>query len=159
MLCHLATATDWAAALAAGAYRISTRGLSLEDAGFIHCARPGQLAAVADRFYRGLNDDLVVLVIDPDRTGAELRDEDTHGTGETFPHLYGPVPLDAVVAAVPYAPGPDGRFAAPDLPGVITRRPRPRPGRPPPRSSPRPAPSSTAWGRPGPGQRSRRPPG
>ena len=111
MLFHIATVSDWTAALTEGAYRVSTRGVRLEDAGFIHCAREDQVAGVANRFYRRIDDDLVLLAIDPDLVDAEVREEDTDGTGATFPHLYGALPLTAVVAAVPFSPGPDGTYA------------------------------------------------
>ena len=57
-------------------------------------------------------------MLDPDRIGVEVRWEPgTHGDpAHGFPHAYGPVPISAVVAVVEYRPGPDGRFAAPDLP-------------------------------------------
>ena len=39
---------------------------------------------------------LVVLEIEPDKLRWELRWEDSHG--ESFPHLYGPLDLDAVIS-------------------------------------------------------------
>jgi uncharacterized protein (DUF952 family) len=96
-LLHIALARDWAAAQAAGEYRVSTRGLSLDDVGFIHCsADEAQAAGVVAAFYADVDEPLVVLHIDPARTGAEVRVEGG------FPHLYGPLPVDAVVAVVPW---------------------------------------------------------
>ena len=111
LLYHLALADDWATARAAGRpYDRSTIGRSLEEEGFVHCSFADQVGGVADRFYRG-RDDVVLLVIDPARLGAEVRVEDLIGAGERFPHVYGPLPLDAIVRATPVPLGPDGRLA------------------------------------------------
>ncbi len=112
---HLAGAPAWGEARAAGEYRCSTLGKSLDEVGFIHCSRREQVAVVANARYRGERA-LVLLVIDRDRVRAEVRDEDLEGSGDLFPHIYGPLNLDAVVRVVPYAPGADGRFAAPEPP-------------------------------------------
>jgi uncharacterized protein (DUF952 family) len=95
---HLALADEWAAAVSADEpYRRSTIGRSLDDEGFIHCSFAHQVAATAERYYAGRSD-VLVLEIDAERVEDILRVEDLAGTGEAFPHLYGPLPLDAVVA-------------------------------------------------------------
>ena len=93
---HLATAQAWADAKAAGSYRESTRGLSLADVGFIHCSYAHQVPNVARAFYTDVPD-LVLLTIDPERLTAELREDPVQQTGEVYPHIYGPLNLDAVV--------------------------------------------------------------
>jgi len=75
---------------------------TLETEGFIHCSTEHQLAQVAARFYAG-RDDLVLITIDPDALGATLVHEDLYDMGEDFPHIYGPIPLSAVVDTVPFA--------------------------------------------------------
>ena len=55
----------------------------------------------------------MLLVIDPAQLTAELVYEDCYEAGETFPHLYGPLNLDAVVRVVPFPPLPDGTFTLP----------------------------------------------
>ena len=105
---HLALPEDWVAASRAGTYRVSTRGLGLAEVGFIHCASAEQVEGVANRFY-GDVDELVLLTIDPDRAGAELRWEPpAAGDAERFPHLYGPLPVEAVRAHHVWRRGPDG---------------------------------------------------
>ena len=97
-LYHLALASDWQQARQLGDYRISTRGQSLEQVGFIHASYAHQLEATHQRFYADVSD-LRLLVIDPDRLAAQgvaVRAEPAPGSGELFPHLYGPLPLDAV---------------------------------------------------------------
>lgn len=100
MLWHLALAADWRSALAEGTYRTSTRGRSLEQEGFIHCSFEHQLDGVARRFYADVTEPLVTLVIDSDLLDAEVRLEPgdpTDPTSELFPHVYGPIPVAAVV--------------------------------------------------------------
>ncbi|MFN7149937.1 MAG: DUF952 domain-containing protein [Microthrixaceae bacterium] len=97
MILHVALRDEWQDAVdRGGPYDRSTIGRSLEEEGFIHCSFPEQLAPTLARFY-GDRDDVVVLQIDPELTGAELRVEDLYDSGTVFPHLYGPVPLAAVV--------------------------------------------------------------
>lgn len=108
---HIALAEDWERATSVGEYRVSTLGHTLDEVGFIHCGTGEQVALVANSIYRGRRD-LVLLTIDPDRVQPEIRYEDLDGHGLYFPHLYGPLHIDAVVAVSPLEPGPDGSFAA-----------------------------------------------
>ena len=101
---HIASAEDWERARSAGEYRVSTRGRTLEEEGFIHCSRASQVAGVADRFYRGV-DHLVLLAIDERLVRSEVRYESVPGAGESFPHIYGPLDVAAVVSAEPFAVG------------------------------------------------------
>ena len=97
-LYHLALAADWQQARQLGEYRISTRGQALEQVGFIHASYADQLEGTHQRFYADVSD-LRLLVIDPTRLvahGIAVRPEAAPGSGELFPHLYGPLPLDAV---------------------------------------------------------------
>ncbi|MFF0544566.1 DUF952 domain-containing protein [Nocardia thailandica] len=113
-LVHLLSSTEWERAREAGAHRPE----SLVTAGFVHLSTPAQVHLPADRLFAG-RIDLIVLWLDPDRLGAEVRWEPgvpTDPASMLFPHLYGPLPLAAVVAAAPYPPGPDGRFATPVRP-------------------------------------------
>jgi uncharacterized protein (DUF952 family) len=95
---HIAERPLWEAARdAGGPYEMSTRGLTLADVGFIHAARDeAQVRTVQRAFYADL-DDLVLLVVDP--TGLDVRDEPVDD--DVFPHIYGPVPLDAVIEVRP----------------------------------------------------------
>ncbi|MGH3186077.1 MAG: DUF952 domain-containing protein [Streptosporangiaceae bacterium] len=107
---HIALAGDWEQALRTGQYSISTRGLTLVEVGFIHASTDVQVAAVANAYYKGAPD-LLVLVIDTDRVGAEIRWEDVSGSDVPFPHIYGPLNTDAVVETRPLDSGPDGEFS------------------------------------------------
>jgi uncharacterized protein (DUF952 family) len=105
---HAALLEDWDDARRVGEYRISTRGITLEQEGFIHCSRRHQVEGVARRFYADVPE-LVLLTIDPARLTAPVVDESpADGIDELFPHVYGPIPVDAVVRAEPWRPGDGG---------------------------------------------------
>jgi len=106
---HIATAADWEQARRDGQYTVSTRGRTLAEEGFIHASTAAQVAPVANAFYQGVSD-LVLLVIDPERVGPELRYELVPGQPDPYPHIYGPLNLDAVVATRPLTPAPSGEF-------------------------------------------------
>ena len=98
---HLALRSEWEAATAAGGYTTSTLGRTLAEEGFIHASRGDQWQGVRDRYYRGVTEPLVLLVIDTDRLTSPMVEETPPGADETFPHVYGPINADAVLQAVP----------------------------------------------------------
>ena len=98
---HLALASDWAAAQADGDYRVSTLGVSLEQEGFLHAAFAHQWEGVRERYYTDVVDPLVLLEIDPDLLDVPLVVETPEGSDEAFPHIYGPLPVAAVVDTRP----------------------------------------------------------
>jgi len=100
---HISLPSDWEAARADGRYFISTRGRTLADEGFIHCSFAEQVATVMSNFYADLSE-VVVLRIDPHRLCAPIVVEDLAGAGEAFPHVYGPIGLDAVIDVTMMAP-------------------------------------------------------
>jgi uncharacterized protein (DUF952 family) len=107
---HMCRRTEWAAAEAAGSYRGSS-----QDAadGFIHFSTAEQIRESA-RNHRAGQADLVLVTVDPARLGTALKWEPSRG-GALFPHLYGPLPLSAVVRVDPLPLGPDGLHAFPKL--------------------------------------------
>lgn len=114
-LYHLALREDWQDARAGdeGVYRRSTRGRSLEAVGFVHLSAAHQVEATAQRFYADLPAGAVLLLtLDPHRlaaAGLALRWEPAPGSGELFPHLYGALPVEAVLLAEPFCPVSNGR--------------------------------------------------
>lgn len=105
-LYHLALRQEWNNARRDGNYRRSTRGQGLEEVGFIHLSFAHQVDATAQRFYSDVPlGELLVLSIDPlhlTDLGLEVLQEPALGSRELFPHLYGPLPLQAVRLAQPY---------------------------------------------------------
>ena len=109
LILHITTAPEWETARANGEYRAP----SLDTEGFVHCSLPTQVTHLPDWFYRDVSD-LVLLCIDPNRLTSELRWEPSADAfAGDFPHVYGPVAADAVVAALPWTRGDDG-FALPE---------------------------------------------
>ena len=107
MIFHIATRDAWDEAARAGSYRVDT----LESEGFIHCSSAGQVAEVANVRFRG-REDLVLLWIDPERVHAEIKYEDASDGSGTFPHIYGPLDIDAVARVNEYREK-DGSFPSP----------------------------------------------
>ncbi len=109
---HIASRSAWLAAVQEGLYRAD----SLLTEGFIHCSTPSQILEVANAFYRGQSG-LVLLVIEPACLTSELRWEppaDSHvRAGDLFPHIYGPLDLEAVADVLPFEPAADGTFFLP----------------------------------------------
>jgi uncharacterized protein (DUF952 family) len=103
---HIATAADWQAAQESGTYTTSTRGLTLEEQGFIHASRSDQWEGVRAAFYADVTEPLVLLEIDTDRLDVPVVEETSEpDAAETFPHVYGALRTEAVVGAHPL----DGR--------------------------------------------------
>lgn len=101
---HLCSRQNWQSAKESGEYRAEF----LNQVGFIHCSRPDQVVEVANRFYRGQHD-LVLLWIDPEQVQTEIRWESADG--DTFPHIYGPLNIEAVYAVNDFPAAEDGRFS------------------------------------------------
>jgi uncharacterized protein (DUF952 family) len=102
---HLAERADWDAARTSRYYDRSTRGRSLAEEGFVHCAHAHQWQRVRDRFYADVHEPLLLLTIDTDLLDAPVVEEPGEpGSDERFPHVYGAIPLGAVVAVTELAP-------------------------------------------------------
>ncbi len=111
---HMALPDDWAAARASGEYRISTRGRTLDDEGFIHCSHPHQVESVANLFYGDLVE-LVLLHIDPELIDAKVVEEPSGpGSTQLVPHVYGPIPTSAVIATTWWERDDDGLWHRPN---------------------------------------------
>ena len=109
---HMCRRSEWEAAQASGVYAGSS-----QDAadGFIHFSTAAQVALSAARHRAGQRD-LVLLTVDAEALGGALRWEPSR-EGALFPHLYGPLPLTAVLAVDDLPLGDDGRHVfAPDIP-------------------------------------------
>jgi uncharacterized protein (DUF952 family) len=108
VLVHLCSSDDWSAAHELGELRPD----SLADVGFVHLSTPEQVHLPANRLYRGRSD-LVLLHIDPTHLNSPIRWElgvATDPESMVFPHLYGPLPVDAVTDVTSYRPDAEGAF-------------------------------------------------
>jgi uncharacterized protein (DUF952 family) len=104
---HITSQAAWADAQARGAYAAD----SLHTEGFIHCSDAHQFLWVANQRFRGRKD-LVLLHIDPACLDVEVRYENLEGGSERFPHIYGAIPVSAVVDVTPLRPSQNGAFGA-----------------------------------------------
>lgn len=118
-LFHLTTPDTWADAVANGAYPWSTRGKRFAEVGFVHCSTWAQIEGVARYVYPG-ELTLTLLVIDPSLVAADIRYENLDGGSELFPHIYGELPMAAVVRAITLHANTAGQFWLPD-PAAIRR--------------------------------------
>ncbi|BBH64405.1 glutathione S-transferase [Actinoplanes sp. OR16] len=108
MIVHICPAADWTSAVEEGFYE----GDTLATEGFIHCSPPDWVHVPATLRFRGRTD-LVLLEIDPSSLGETVVWEDgvpPSPDGRQFPHVYGRLPVSAVVRVSPYPPLPDGTF-------------------------------------------------
>lgn len=113
LIYKIAPAEAWQEALAKGAFEGS--GPDLAD-GFIHFSTGAQVEETAAKWFLG-QQDLVLIAVDAQALGTALRYEPSRG-GALFPHLYGPLPVEAVVFAKPLPLRADGRH---DFSGLLER--------------------------------------
>lgn len=103
---HITTPLAWNIARKTGCYE----GDTLHTEGFIHASTIKQVVKTANRFYfakRGL----LLLKIEASRLKAPLKYE--AADGNLFPHIYGPLNIEAVLEALPFEPKMDGYFELP----------------------------------------------
>ncbi len=116
MIYHITSRPEWDQAREHGDYRAP----SLETEGFIHCSTISQVLPVAEKYYSG-HSGLLLLVIDETLLSSDLKWEPPSGgapppgvpEGDSFPHIYGPINLNAVIHAVDLESGPDGHHTLP----------------------------------------------
>jgi uncharacterized protein (DUF952 family) len=118
LIFHITSHIAWEEAQQRGDYRAE----SLETEGFIHCSTSSQVLPVAENFYKGQNG-LLLLGIEPTLLTSPVKWEPpTGGTpppgvpaGDPFPHIYGPINVNAVVKVFNLNQDPNGGFALPDI--------------------------------------------
>jgi uncharacterized protein (DUF952 family) len=116
MILHLLPRESWAEAQAHG----QLVAPSVATEGFAHCSTEHQMVDVANKYYRGTSN-MVLLNIDPTRLTSQLKFEPpAHLDGSPalpheplFPHIYGPINLDAVIEVINFPCRPNGEFVAP----------------------------------------------
>lgn len=92
IILHITDKAAWAKARQAGLYR----GDSLEKEGFVHCCLASQVDQVLEKWFPDPSD-LIILEVETDVLQAELVYENLEGGQELFPHIYGPINLEAVI--------------------------------------------------------------
>jgi uncharacterized protein (DUF952 family) len=104
MTFHLTTAETWA--------RQRDQSTYLPDAfaqdGFIHCTDGEQnMVDTANRYYAADPSQFICLVIEQERVASEIRYEDPN---RIYPHIYGPLNVNAVIAVRAFERDADGHF-------------------------------------------------
>ncbi len=116
MILHITSKSEWEQAQQRGEYIAP----SLQTEGFIHCSTENQVLHVANAFYRGRND-LVLLKLDEAQLKPELKWEPPAGSpapgisdSDLFPHIFGPINLTAVASVLNFEPdSASGNFSLP----------------------------------------------
>jgi len=109
IILHATTREAWIGARKLGRYEAD----SLAGQGFIHCSKADQILRVANMLFKGQKG-MVLLVIDLSKLDSQLRWEPGEDLPtDLFPHVYGPINLEAVVDVLDFEPGPGGLFSLP----------------------------------------------
>ena len=114
MLYHICTPAEWSKAQQQGHHSPA----SLAKEGFVHASTRAQVVATANRYYRG-HPILVLLEIDQESVSSWLRwemaspvTEETRG--ESFPHIYQALSLDAIIRSHEWKTADSGVFVWPE---------------------------------------------
>ncbi len=110
---HICRTNEWQAAIVAGSYEGSSQDVA---DGFIHFSTADQLSKSASIHRRG-QQGLVLLSVDSGLLGESLKWEKSRG-GNLFPHLYGQLPLTAVIRVDELAIGSEGLHVFPEELGI-----------------------------------------
>lgn len=105
---HITQRQKWESAKVIGSYSAD----SLETEGFIHCSTLPQIVGSANKFFANQKD-LVILHINSEKVQPEIRYE-VASNGDSFPHIYGQLNVDAVFKVVDFEAGDDGLFILPE---------------------------------------------
>ena len=93
LIYHITSTKEWNLAQSRGEYEPH----QFADEGFIHCSYFHQLETVINRFFLGQKN-LVVLEIDSAVLQCAVIEENLEGGAELYPHVYGKLPLNAIVS-------------------------------------------------------------
>ncbi len=104
IILHITKREQWEKAKRGGVYC----GDKLDSQGFIHCSTSQQIVKVANALHYAQRE-LVLLCIVTNRVQSEIKYESA-GSESLYPHIYGPLNVDAVVKVLDFEPTEDGKF-------------------------------------------------
>ena len=107
VILHIVKREQWEKAKLEGVYR----GDRLDSQGFIHCSTSKQIVKVANDLFRAQKG-LMLLYIATSKVQSKIRYESS-GSEELYPHIYGPLNIDAVIKVAHFEPARNGRFTLP----------------------------------------------
>jgi len=113
MILHMVKRDEWENAIRKGEYAPA----SLESEGFIHCSTAAQVVETANLFYREQSD-LMIVCLEEGHLTSQLTYEPAVRVGDEragvlFPHIYGPLNLEAVSEVYQFPCDAEGRFVLP----------------------------------------------
>lgn len=109
MIYHIAHKKDWRRTVTDKSYKPKT----YDQEGFIHCSPVEKILQVANNFYKGQSD-LLLLCIDESKVKSKIVWEDLYDHNFDFPHVYGELNSDAVVSVIDFRCNADGVFTLPE---------------------------------------------
>lgn len=98
---HICRAHEWRKTKRQSQYRPE----SLAKEGFIHAATASDIKKIARLFFKD-QANLVILFINRDLVASLIKEEIAKHPrlkGSVFPHIYGPIPTEAIVGTIPIA--------------------------------------------------------
>ena len=107
VILHIVKREQWEKAKLEGVYHSDT----LDTYGFIHCSTSKQIVKVANDLFFAQKG-LVLLCIVTSKVRSKIRYEFA-GSEELYPHIYGPLNIDAVIRVADFEPAKDGTFRLP----------------------------------------------
>lgn len=105
LLFHLTTKENWDKYKQSGNYEPE----SLDIDGFIHCSTGSQVEDTANRFFAE-QDEILLLIIDASMIREDVKYEKDEETGEKFPHIYGPISVNAIIDKIEIKAEDNGQF-------------------------------------------------
>jgi len=108
IILHITKYEQWIREKETGKYKGDTLG----SQGFIHCSTKEQILRIANSLFKNQKG-LVLIVIDSNKVNSEIRYENLEGGSELFPHIYGPLNIDAVINVLKFESEIDGNFNLP----------------------------------------------
>ncbi|MDB5169117.1 MAG: hypothetical protein JWO41_473 [Candidatus Saccharibacteria bacterium] len=110
----ITTDSIWKQALQAGEYTQSTIDSTLSEVGFIHCTIPEQTITIANRHFSDKTG-LILVLIDKSKVTSEVKFEASlSGRPGLYPHIYGPLNINAAYAILPLEKDASGQFIEPE---------------------------------------------
>lgn len=84
---------EWKLAKKEGTYK----GSALDQTdGYMHCSTIDQIQGTLEKFFANQTD-VLLLSIDTEKIKQHLKWEKSPRSGRIFPHIYGPLPINAVI--------------------------------------------------------------
>jgi uncharacterized protein (DUF952 family) len=105
---HITNPDDWYKAKVKGEYDST----SLHTEGFIHCSTKDQFIRSANKHFKG-ESGIILLQIEVDKVKNKIKFENLSGGKEDFPHIYGPINIEAVTDVFELKANGHGEFLSP----------------------------------------------